>query len=43
MQIDSDEHHGPPIYESGWWPEIAGFIAVAALCWFLAFFAEGFI
>ena len=40
MQQDPD-HHGPPVYELGWWPEVVGAAATAVLIWFLITFATG--
>ena len=40
MQHDH-ERHDPPVYELGWWPEIVGAVAVAALTWFLITYSTG--
>ena len=31
----------PPVYDFGWWPEIAGAAGVALLIWFLISNARG--
>ncbi|MDB6178199.1 hypothetical protein PAF17_11905 [Paracoccus sp. Z330] len=36
-----DHDDDAPIHEYGWWPEIAGVLAVAAVVWFLFIFATG--
>jgi len=30
-----------PVYEFGWWPEIAGILAVALVIWYLITYARG--
>jgi len=40
MQTD-DHQKPPPIYDFGWWPEIAGIAYTAGLIWFLVSFAQG--
>ena len=39
MRTGDDED--PPVYEFGWWPELAGAAGVAGLLWFLIAFATG--
>ena len=39
--MQTNDHHGPEVYELGWWPEIVGAIAVMAISWFLVYFSTG--
>ena len=40
MQADH-ENEETPVYEFGWWPEIAGAAGVIAVATFLIYFADG--
>ncbi|MDD9740775.1 MAG: hypothetical protein RID15_04415 [Marinovum algicola] len=37
----SDDNDDLPVYDFGWWPEVAGAVGVAALITFLISFATG--
>ncbi|WP_281182195.1 hypothetical protein [Vibrio sonorensis] len=39
MKLDNQKE--PENYSLGWWPEIAGAIAVSTMLWFLFSYAQG--
>ncbi len=39
--MDTNDDDDREVYDFGWWPEIFGAVALAALIWFLFTFARG--